>query len=117
MEPSEYPVEPANTVFDLVWASTSDGVLPVCDHAIQVVRMHCTVESPILQVFESIPEVLEHLPVDVFHLSSSRHGGNERRNRIDDQTKLELAVAKRFLGALTIFVIKLLDGAPAHPGA
>jgi hypothetical protein len=59
--------------------------------------------GPTLQFVKRLARVIQALLTDEFEFSFRRHSKNKARNVIDDQAKIEFALAKAFLSALPVF--------------
>jgi hypothetical protein len=66
---------------------------------------------PRLQFVEVPAEILAHLTVDVLDLALGRHGRDQGRNRVDDQSIPRLATVEDSLGARAPIPIVRRDSA------
>src|SRR6185295_2571195 len=76
---------------------------PPLDSRLVMIGMDKLEPSPASQILRGVAEVVDCPPVQVVKLALRRTAPHECRDRLDQQTKLTLAPAKRFFGALTVF--------------
>src|SRR4030095_14969762 len=115
LKPAVHPVGAAHPVFDLVWKAGRHGGLPCVHHPRQIVRMDGAGSVPRLSFVEAAPDILARLTVDVLSLALGRHGRDQGRNRVDDQSIPRLATVEDSLGARAPIPIVRRDSASPNP--
>src|SRR6516162_2657670 len=81
----------------------------------KVIRMYCSVCTPVLQLFQWLATILEDLAIDGLDLTIRGQDRNETRYPVNCRTQTSLAFAHRLFGSLALGQIEHKCDAPVAP--